>query len=34
VQAQAPAEAKKESKFSSEMRVLENAWWSTQAETR
>ena len=34
VQAQAPTAVKKESKFSSEARVLENAWWSTKAETR
>jgi hypothetical protein len=34
VQAKAPTLAKKESKFSSEMRVLENSWWATQAETR
>ncbi len=34
VQADAPTAKKKESKFSSEARVLENAWWSTQAETR
>jgi hypothetical protein len=35
IQAEAPAApTKKESKFSSESRVLENAWWSTQAETR
>ena len=32
--ADAPTAKKKESKFSSEARVLENAWWSTQAETR
>ena len=34
VQAQTPNVIKKESKFSSEIRVLENAWWATQAETR
>jgi hypothetical protein len=34
IQAQAPKLIKKESKFSSEIRVLENAWWATQAETR
>ena len=32
--ADAPTAKKKESKFSSEARVLENAWWSTLAETR
>ena len=34
IQAQAPKLIKKESKFSSEIRVLENAWWATKAETR
>jgi hypothetical protein len=34
VMAQAPTSPKKESKFTSEMRVLENSWWATKAETR